>query len=175
MSENGHAPVDGQKSSGKGLKIVIIAMAILLIIAIIVILFILFRPEEEPENNDARGTLVTKDNLDEVTINTEPVEDGYFETSMTIDWHFDGAESEDAYVANVTENTRTIYFDLSLADTGETIYSSPYIPVGSEMSGLTLDKELDPGTYETVMVYHLVDDDHNEKSRVSVALTIYVE
>lgn len=175
MSENGQAPVDGQKSSGKGLKIAIVVIAILLVIVIAVLLFILLRPEEEPESIDARGTLVTKNNVDEVTINTEPVEDGYYETSMTIDWHFNGTESEDAYVANVTGNTRTVYFDLNLADTGETIYSSPYIPVGSEMSGLVLEKELEPGTYETVMVYHLVDDDHNEKSKVSVALTIYVE
>lgn len=175
MSENGQTSADGQKSSSKGLKVAIIVIAILLVIAIAVILFILLRPKEEPESIDARGTLVTKNNLDDVTINTEQVEDGYFETSMTINWHFDGTESEDAYVANVTENTRTVYFDLNLADTGETIYSSPYIPVGSEMSGLVLDKELEPGTYETIMVYHLVDDDHNEKSKVSVALTIYVE
>lgn len=175
MSENGQTPADGQKSSNKGLKVAIIVIVILLVIAIAVILFILLRPKEAPESIDARGTLVTKNNVDEITINTEPIEDGYFETSMTINWHFDGTESEDAYVANVAENTRTVYFDLNLADTGETIYSSPYIPVGSEMSGLVLDKKLEPGTYETIMVYHLVDDDHNEKSKVSVALTIYVE
>lgn len=105
MSENGQTSADGQKSSSKGLKVAVIVIAILLVIAIAVILFILLRPKEEPESIDARGTLVTKNNLDDVTINTEPVEDGYFETSMTINWHFDGTESEDAYVANVTENT----------------------------------------------------------------------
>ena len=43
------------------------------------------------------------------------------------------------------------------------------------MKGLTLDKELEPGTYSVVMVYHLVDDDENEVSTLNVGLDIHVE
>lgn len=145
-------------------------------VALGIIVYILTRSDENDDlDTGGRGTVVTEDNADSIDISQEPVEDGMYETSMTIDWHFKGTASEDAYVANVENNTRTVYFDLNLADTGDTIYSSPYIPVGSEMSGLTLDKELDPGTYDTILIYHLVDDENKELSTLSVALTIYVE
>ncbi len=165
-----------KKSSNNRMKIVVIILIILLVVALGFIIYILTRPDETDEaDNGGRGTVVTEDNADDINLNQEPVEDGMYETSMTIDWHFEGTKSEDAYVANVENNTRTVYFDLNLAETGETIYSSPYIPVGSELSGLTLEKELDPGTYDTILIYHLVDDDNKELSTLSVALTIYVE
>lgn len=167
---------NGQKSSNTRMKIIVIVLVILLVIASGIIIYILTRPDEADEaDTSGRGTVVTEDNADNISISQEPVEDGMYETSMTIDWHFVGAKSDDAYVANVENNTRTVYFDLNLADTGENIYSSPYIPVGSELSGLTLERELEPGTYNTILVYHLVDDDNKELSTLSVALTIYVE
>lgn len=163
-----------EKSSNSRMKIVVIILLILLVAVLGVIIYILTRPEAD-EDTSGRGTVVTEDNAGDINISQEPVEDGMYETSMTIDWHFHGTTSEDAYVANVENNTRTVYFDLNLADSGETVYSSPYIPVGEELSGLTLEKELAPGTYDTILIYHLVDDDNKEVSTLSVALTIYVE
>ena len=103
----------------------------------------------------------------------QEIDDAYYEVSQTLDWHFNGTQSDDAYVANDPSNKRTVYFDLML-ENGEVIYSSPYIPLGSEIKGITLDKQLDPGTYETFVMYHLVDDDGKEVSSLKVGLTIYV-
>ena len=170
----------GPNKGSKSQTYIIIILALLVVVAIGVILFLVTGKDDTVIKEDpsgGRGTVVTKDNIDEVLNdmkNSETVQDGSYTASMSINWHFDAKESKDAYIANVTENTRTVYFDLFLADTNELIYSSPYIPVGAELKGVTLDKELDPGTYETILVYHLVDDDKQELSTLSIALTIYV-
>lgn len=164
-------------------KLLIVFIVLLLIVLILsgLIVYLLLKPEEqviiaEPVGG-GRGTVVTEDNVEEIREQLEvgPVPDSTYVTSMSIDWHFDGQTSKDAYVANSVANTRTVYFDLILADTSELIYSSPYIPVGAELKEVTLSKELKKGTYDTILIYHLVDDDKNELSTVSIALTIYVE
>ena len=174
MSNQGHS------SATKKLTSVIIVLAILVVVALGVILFlVLGKDSDDNKKNEisgGRGTVITEQNAEEILQNTEDdVQDGYYTTSMSINWHFDGKVSKDAYVANDTSNTRTVYFDLFLRDTNEMIYSSPYIPVGAELDGITLDKELEPGTYKTILVYHLVDNDKQEISTVSVGLTIYVQ
>lgn len=171
-------------------KLVPIVLVILLLIAIGVIIFLLLKPDEkapvdtgnttiiETGKSGGRGTVVTEENVSEILQSQKEsgtTADGYYTTSMSIDWHFDGKVSKDAYVANDPVNTRTVYFDLFLADTDEMIYSSPYIPLGAELKGVTLDKELEAGTYKTILVYHLVDENENELSTLSVSLTIYVE
>lgn len=175
-------PAKNRNSSRSRIFIICLAVLILLVLVMAgVIIFLLTRPEDNStEDNSSesggRGTVVTESNVAEIQESVAaPVEDGYYVTSMSIDWHFDGLTSEDAYVENAVENTRTVYFDLFRLDTSELIYSSPYIPVGEKLSGVVLDKEVEPGTYDTILVYHLVDDDKNELSTLSIALTIYVE
>lgn len=178
MSDHGQSASSSNaaKSNDKknnGSKTIIIILLVLVLVALGVIIYLLTKkPAEEPK--ESRGVVLTEENSSDV-LTSEPVQDGYYQTSQTIDWHFDGKTSEDAYVANDVANSRTVYFDLMLEDTQEILYSSPYIPVGSEMKGLTLDKGLDPGKYSVVMVYHLVDDDENEVSSLNVGLDIYVE
>lgn len=178
MSDHGQSTSSSQAAKnadkkGNGSKVLIIILLVLVLVALGVIIYLLTKkPAEEPK--ESRGVVLTEENASDVLTN-EPVQDGYYQTAQTIDWHFKGKTSEDAYVANDVANSRTVYFDLMLEDTKEILYSSPYIPVGSEMKGLTLDKELDPGTYSVVMVYHLVDDDENEVSSLNVGLNIYVE
>ena len=168
----------GQNAGLKKQNLIIIILTLLIVIAVGVIIFLVTGKDDtliKEDPSGGRGTVITQDNVDEyLDQNTETVQDGYYTTSMSINWHFNGKVSKDAYVANITKNTRTVYFDLFLADTNEMIYSSPYIPVGAELKGVTLDKELASGTYETILVYHLVDDDKQELSTLSVALTIYV-
>lgn len=160
-------------------KLVFLLIALLAVLIVLagIIVFLLTRPKEvviKPSPTGGRGTVVTEDNAEEIRAqiaDATPIADGSYVTSMSIDWHFKGATSTDAYVANAVENTRTVYFDLLLAESNELLYSSPYIPVGAELKEITLDKELEPGTYETILVYHLVDDDENELSTLSIALT----
>ncbi len=177
-------PIVQQKPQRQTNKLVVLLIILLLVLIILVgvVIFLLLKPSKEvevkPADTGGRATLITEQNKEEIQAaisNATPVPDGSYVTQMSIDWHFSGRDSADAYVCNAVENTRTVYFDLFLVNTGELIYSSPYIPVGMEMKGLSLEKDLEPGTYDTILVYHLVDDDKNELSTLSIALTIYVE
>lgn len=132
--------------------------------------------KDKPEK-DNRGTVVTEKNAEEVKEQiSQPVQDGYYQTSMTIDWTFDtaAAVSKDAFVENVKDNNRTVYFDVNLQDSQELVYSSPYIPIGESLSGIKLSKELAPGDYPAVLTYHLVDDEHNEVSKLAVGITLHI-
>ncbi len=159
-------------------KIIVITAAVIIIALLGVIIFLLTR---KPEEEEKRNVVVTQDNVDEVLNdmeNQEYVEPGYYSVSMSNEWHFltGDAISEDAYVENVEENTNDIYFDVFLAgNEEEAILKSPVIPRGSEMNNIALDKPLSAGTYECVMVYHLVDEEQNTISILRVGFTIYVE
>jgi hypothetical protein len=56
----------------------------------------------------------------------------------------------------------------------DVLYTSPTIPVGSELKGLKLDKELSAGNYDAVVVYHLVDENDKEVSSVAFTIVIHV-
>ena len=134
--------------------------------------------ENEPE--DKRNVVITKDNLEEVL--KDMAEDdfvpvGSYETKMSSNWVFaDGkSASKNAYVENVVANTHDVYFDILLSDTKERIYASPVLPIGSHLEAITLDKDLDAGTYDCILEYHLVDDEQNTISTVSFTLTIIVQ
>lgn len=158
--------------------IIIILLVLLLIGAGVIVALLLQGKSEEKDSRatvEARGTIVTKDNVNELLKEEETVQDGYYDVSMSIDWHFKHGVTTDAMVANKTTNTRTVYFDLLTEETEELVYSSPYIPVGESMQGFTLDKQMEPGEYDMIVRYHLVDDDNVEVSNLSVGVTIYVE
>lgn len=168
-----------EKKKGKGGRILSIA-GIILIIMLIAIIIVLLQKEKEPDE-PKRNVVVNQENAEEVAvemINQEYVPPGYYSASMTTTWHFEtgDAVSQDAYVANDTENTNDVYFDIYLADQEDKpILQSPIIPRGSEMENITLDQTLDAGTYDCIMVYHLVDDEQNTISTLRVGLTIIVE
>jgi len=78
-------------------------------------------------------------------------------------------------VANSKDNTNSVYFDIYLAGNEETaIYESPIMPVGSHLENIALKEDLDPGTYDCVVKYNLVDEDGNDLSYVRVSLSIVV-
>jgi hypothetical protein len=99
-----------------------------------------------------------------------------FECKMSMTWTFaDGsAASKDAYVANSTNNKYPIYFDVTLNDTGEKVYSSPVLPVGAELTGITLDKDLDPGTYKAKVLYSLIKDEESQEVVSSAGFVIKI-
>lgn len=166
--------------SKTGVIIFIAAVIIVALVAVIVFLVLnMSKPAEEPaieDTADGRGVVLTPENMDEV-LNAEKVSEGYFETCMTNDWTFvNGVSSEeDVYVKNVETNTRTIYFDLLVGDSSEPVYSSPYIPVGAELPSFTLTGDLEKGDYDGTVVYHLVDENNQEISDVSVAVTLHIK
>lgn len=152
-------------------RLIIIAFIILLVALIICILLLLRKPEEEGRN------FVDRDNVDTIMEDiTEKVEEGMFECMMTTEWTFENGDSEspNAYVANVENNRYTIYFDVYEKETNELLYSSPLLPVGTEIRNIKLEKKLAAGEYKAVVMYTLVDDDEQEVSSAGFNITISI-
>jgi hypothetical protein len=171
---------------GNGRKGLFVAVGIggaVLLAAVAVLVVILVngqKPTTEivPGENGTRGTVLTEAELDQViAARGEPVPDGQYRVHMNTDWVFpSGSEPcEDAMVANHDTNTRTVYFDLTIAETGELVYSSPYIPVGNALEGFALDTPLPAGEYDAVVTYHLVDDANAEVTTLNVGVKLTVE
>ena len=121
--------------------------------------------------------MVDRDNLDTVMPEVaDKIQKGMFECKMKMTWNYTGggAESSDAYVANSEHNNYTIYFDVIENGTGETIYKSPFIPVGQEIKGFPLDKTLEAGSYEATVKYTLVDQDNDYEEISSNAFIITI-
>lgn len=165
------------KKNKKPSPAVIICIILLIVVAGLVLVLINFLGREpEEEDISGRGTLATEDNVEDLIAEMEQNTDAAYTVSMNIDWNFeDGTSpSSNAYVENDISNSRTVYFNLMLADTSEVIYSSPFIPLGSTLTDFALDKDLAAGDYPAIVEYHLVDDDHNEISTVSVTVTLHI-
>jgi len=176
----------GSDSKTGGSNKGVIAIAGVVIIALVgVIIYLVMKPTEVAEEKtttavvdtaDGRGIVLTPENVDEV-LHAEPVPQGYFETAMTNEWTFiDGKSSkDDVYVKNETTNAHTFYFELFIDGENEPIYSSPYVPVGSEMPQFELSKQIEKGDYSATLVYHMVDSDNKEISDVSVAVKLHIK
>lgn len=120
---------------------------------------------------------VDRENADDIgTEMAEKVEEGMFECSMTTTWTFDSsdAESPNSYVANVDGNRHTVYFDVYLDGTEEAVYSSPLLPVGTEIRNIKLEKELSAGEYGATVVYTLVNEEYEEVSTVGFRIKICI-
>jgi len=193
MSEDRNGQNHSETKKGgrnKGVSAIIIIVGVIIIALLLVVIGILLSKQgreasqetEATKEVEKRSVVVTKDNVDEVveemtTQREKPVEAGYYSVSMSTGWHFPDSKSAavDAVVKNREENTHDVYFDLFLADDLDNpIYQSPVISLGAELTDIVLDKELDDGIYECVMIYHLVDEDQNTVDTVHFAQTIQI-
>lgn len=162
----------------------IIIGLLILVIILLVTITILFAKKggEKSQSKPKRDILVTEENVDKVIKNLEleaeanKVLPGTYEVCMTNEWVFETAssEAENMYVENSNANTNDVYFDLILKDTEEIVYSSPVIPIGKSMSKLKLDKELEPGTYNAIVNYHLLDKEQNELSTLAMNIVFTI-
>ncbi|MEH2946844.1 hypothetical protein [Sporofaciens sp. JLR.KK001] len=154
-------------------KMIIIAFVVLC--AALVVCVVLLLQKTKPKELD-RG-FVDESNKDTVMEDMgDKVAEGMFECKMTTSWVFEDGKSEspNAYVANVENNLHTIYFDVYEKATEELLYSSPMLPVGTELDNIKLEKELQKGEYDAVVMYTLVDEDNEEVSTVGFDITISV-
>lgn len=96
---------------------------------------------------------------------------------MNTDWVFpDGdSASANAFVENSTANQNMVYFTITLRDSDEELMRSPYLAVGSRLDDIKLDTALEAGIYDSVITYHLVDDEFKELSSVSLYMTITIQ
>lgn len=168
------------------IAMVIIGMAIVVLLIIIAVILVKSNSEKNTLQTDEpnkREVLVNESNVSEVAQQLEEaaqehVLPGQYTATMNFEWHFatGDAESKNAYVANSTENTNAVYFDLFLEEDSENaIYESPVIPLGGELKNIRLNRKLDMGTYNCVLIYHLVDEEQNSISTASFTVKIIVE
>jgi len=173
------AKENGQNGKHKGTIIALCASGLVIICLVVVIVVLLTRPDKE-EEKERRNVVITPDNVAQMIEELEDEERtplASYEVTMNPDWTFpDGTSaSKDAYVENSVANTTPVYFDIVLADTGENIYSSPVLPIGSHLENITLTKDLDAGTYDCVIIYTLTDEEQNALSSVRLTMKITVE
>jgi len=165
-------------SGTKGKKGILFAIVIVCILAAVVLAVVLLVPSTTKEQ-EQRSVMITPDNVDEVMAEmAEPskIGPGQYEVVMNTSWEFENgtSASTNAYVENSTANSNDIYFDVTLNDTGETIYESPVIPVGSHLDEITLDTALNAGEYECTLTYYLLNEDGEPVSTLDIVLRISV-
>ena len=180
--EKANDRIDGQisslkRKSNKSVIITFVVLAIVIVLLVGVVMVLVLGKESKVYN-----TVVTPDNVEEMISqlnDTDIVPIGSYETIMNTDWTFaDGTSaSKDAYVKNAETNRNTVYFTIALTDEPDKqIYESPLIPVGSYIENISLEGAImEPGIYDAVLTYHLLDADNEEESTVSVSITITIE
>lgn len=178
---------DQNEAADKRRRAVIILAFTVLLAALAVCILLLLRKDsgqavaETAERSAAEKALergfVDEDSVTDIMEEmADKVAEGMFECKMTTTWTFENAASvsPNAYVANVENNLHTLYFDVYDNSTNELLYSSPMLPVGTELNNIKLDKELPAGEYDAVVMYTLVDEDYEEVSTVGFDITISV-
>lgn len=178
-SEDNNSQKGGQKKGSP-----MIAVFMVIVIALLgVIVFLLLRKNEpvnagQPQDEKELRGVVNEENVDRVmdAMGAGSSAPENYEVTMNSTWNFpDGSQASDnAYVENSASNKNDVYFDLELGDTGEVIFKSPVIPVGSHLDRIKLDKELEDGTYDCVMTYHLLSGNQDTVGTVKMAVTIVI-
>lgn len=162
-----------QKTSKK--NTVIMASIIVALLAVIgVMAYLLLKPEKEPE---PIPRVITEDNKDDVVKQLqEKVEEGMFEMTMTTTWTFENSStpSTDSLVGNADSNREAFYFTVARKDTGEVVYTSPEIPVGSQITEVKLEKDVPAGSYPATLQYHFINESGGESGSIGVAITLNI-
>lgn len=176
--------MSGQKNGStteKGGKKAVFALCIVVIVVLLVLVAYLLFTRNQGKDEEAvnRNVVVNEENVEQVLqeLDTqEAIPPGYYEVTMNSTWNFPsgGEPSENAYVENAKTNTDPVYFDVELADTGEVVYESPIIPVGSHLENITLGKSLEDGTYDCILTYHLLDEENRDKSTLKITVTLVI-
>jgi len=181
MSENTKSQKISTEGEGGKKKTGIIVLLVIILILIGIIIFLLISKNKE-ENKEQRNVVVNQDNVQEVIDQMdakieEPTPLGYYTVTMSYDWHFESGDavSPDAYIKNSEVNSTPVYVDVFLADDLDNpIYKSPVIPLGAELTNVVLDEDLEPGKYDCVAVYNMIDEEQNVLDRLRVTVTITI-
>lgn len=184
MSENEKKDLSN-KQRNPNIALIIIGIVIVVLLGLIAAAMFLNKSNDtmQADEQPKREILVDESNVAEVAQQLEEevqehVKPGQYTATMNFEWHFatGDAESSDSYVENSLENTNAVYFDLFLKDDEENaIYESPIIPLGGVVRNVRLNRKLDAGTYDCVLVYHLVDEEQNSISTASFTVKVIIE
>ncbi len=164
-----------QTQNKKSDKRVWALMAIVFLVMVLIILFLLWqaslqKKQMEPtptpppsqgfhvDPNATEGGLVTKSKEEIQEELNEKVAMGMINISMNTSPVFPTGDSEgNLLIVNADKNNYPQVVYIVRKDTGEEIYRSGGIPVGSKIEKAKLAVDLDPGTYECVAYFNNVD------------------
>ena len=140
-----------------------------LVIVVAVIILLLLRSCGAPANDPGGiefDPSATEGGWDEADTDeiiaglNEKVEEGMINISMNTSPVFaDGTSEGSLMIVNEEVNNYPQVVEISRDDTGELIYKSGAIPVGSKIEAAKLSVDLDPGTYKCTALFYNVDPD----------------
>ncbi len=173
------APMSGQqpekkKKSKKPLIIVII----ILLVAILGlgIWWLLFANGGWLDSNAKSGQAPYKTNEEVQAELNRQVEEGMFNISIASVVEFpDGTSPGTAYIENIPGNRYDMMVEITLDDTGESVYQSGALAPDSYIDDITLTKDLDAGTYPSTATFTAYDHDSHEavgKAAAKVSLVV---
>lgn len=156
-----------KKDAGPGKAIAIASAVAVVIIAVVILL--LLRSCGAPANDPGGiefDPSATEGGWDEADTDeiiaglNEKVEEGMINISMNTSPVFaDGTSKGSLMIVNEEVNNYPQVVEISRDDTGELIYKSGAIPVGSKIESAKLSVDLDPGTYKCTALFYNVDPD----------------
>ena len=156
-----------KKHAGPG-KAIAIASAVAAVVIVIVILLLLRScgaPADDPggiefDPSATEGGWDEADTDEIIAGLNEKVEEGMINISMNTSPVFaDGTSEGSLMIVNEEVNNYPQVVEISRDDTGELIYKSGAIPVGSKIEAAKLSVDLDPGTYKCTALFYNVDPD----------------
>ena len=155
-----------RKTKLSPIHISLIALAILVVIAVIVTFAV---KKDEPKEPTTQSGIVYDgsaveggwDNLSPEEIAeklNEKVAEGMINISMNTAPYFENGTAEgNVMIVNEAINNYPQQVEFIRNDTGEQIYQSKAIPVGSKIERAALDVKLPAGTYECTAMFHNLD------------------
>ena len=164
-------PTSSKKDNSKTYKIAGLVILVLLLIILALLLFRSCSAEEPVQDDPAASGLVydssaIKGGWDEADTDAiiaglnEKVEEGMINISMNTSPVFEYGTSEgNLMIVNEGVNNYPQVVEITRNDTGELIYKSGGIPVGSKIESAKLAVDLPAGTYECTALFYSVDPD----------------
>lgn len=156
-----------KKDAGPG-KAIAIASAVAAVVIVVVILLLLRScgaPVDDPggiefDPSATEGGWDEADTDEIIAGLNEKVEEGMINISMNTSPVFaDGTSEGSLMIVNEEVNNYPQLVEISRDDTGELIYKSGAMPVGSKIESAKLSVDLDPGTYKCTALFYNVDPD----------------
>lgn len=172
----------------KQLQILAVSAAILALLGLGIGIFCVTRGTAQSEDVSASSGLVYDESAvsggweslteEEIVASlNEKLEEGLINISMNTSPVFaDGTSEGNLMIVNEEVNNYPQVVELFRNNTGELIYTSGAIPVGSKIERAALDVDLEAGTYECTAMFHSVDPDTGETvGSAGAVITITVQ
>lgn len=159
-------------------------IVVILLMLIIIVLLLLQRcaAEQEADNtleNSIKARLGQLEGKSEEEIQEElnrVIEEGMFHISMNTNPVFaDGTAEGNLEIENVPNNRYSMIVQITLNDSGETVYDSGLIDPNYHVQTDALDKDLEPGEYPATAAFYAYDmEDLEEVGSTACQITITV-